>query len=748
MRLTNKTTRSSVILIGIAIIIFVIYYLYFRIPGTEIPFTALSRGSFLRNSRTAGVTPELIIIQDINDVSRIENSKEFTLPSYVIPEEKNRVFSSLRAVDYNQFLALFVFQGSKSHSGYDVIVDDVYFSENNVNVYATFHTPDKWYNVFFGEQVESPMSEDPYQIITIRSDLLRGKTVTFNLIVREAIVYKQEIKINWFSYTLDYCAYLSRGALVAISGRTFIMTRSSFRIIILVLTAVVLLNLNITARAQMANEQGLPNINRQSIFAHLAIEHVSKAQGIPASTLFVFEDTEVRSDILAKTFQFVTIIDKSSFQPYKLMIEHDTRAVHSANDVELAEKKTRVERFGKLDPALFNHLQGLSNSDVVSATIILEIQPGAALSDLELEVTNELSQKYPEVRNAVANNRSPMDVPDVALSHKIRAEYLSGITNRVQQRVNAFLQILEARRIQYTPFAGMPAVIVTATKAQLIQLAQHPSVGNVFLANSDKVVLAAPSSMPTRSVSNGHHTASNIEAVWALGYKGSGTSVAVLDSSVADTSSVSSHCPDLNGANNCFLNLGGVYPFFSLITDHATAIAGVVASNAVYPDAPNETLGIAPLTTIHRGGTISGTSEQVVQALDWALFTSLVDVASASVVTYSSTGTPSSFAWAFDYQARLAQRTVVAAAGNNGDYVASPGAGWNSLVVGGYHHETSTMWENDLKGEASSWKNPSTGAEKPDVVAPAFANFLNVGGNFSNSDGTSLSAPHVAAVVA
>lgn len=430
------------------------------------------------------------------------------------------------------------------------------------------------------------------------------------------------------------------------------------------------------------------------------------------------------------------------------MIEHDTRAVHSANDVELAEKKTRVERFGKLDPALFNHLQGLSNSDVVSATIILEIQPGAALSDLELEVTNELSQKYPEVRNAVANNRSPMDVPDVALSHKIRAEYLSGITNRVQQRVNAFLQILEARRIQYTPFAGMPAVIVTATKAQLIQLAQHPSVGNVFLANYDKVVLAAPSSMPTRSVSNGHHTASNIEAVWALGYKGSGTSVAVLDSSVADTSSVSSHCPDLNGANNCFLNLGDVYPFFSLITDHATAIAGVVASNAVYPDAPNETLGIAPLTTIHRGGTISGTSEQVVQALDWALFTSLVDVASASVVTYSSTGTPSSFAWAFDYQARLAQRTVVAAAGNNGDYVASPGAGWNSLVVGGYHHETSTMWENDLKGEASSWKNPSTGAEKPDVVAPAFANFLEVGGSFANSDGTSLSAPHVAAIAA
>ncbi|GAB4446828.1 MAG: hypothetical protein OHK0015_50480 [Chloroflexi bacterium OHK40] len=196
MRWTNKTTRSSVILIGIAVIILVIYYLYFRIPGTEIPFTTLSRGSFLRNSRTAGVTPELIIIQDINDVSRIENSKEFTLPSYVIPEEKNQVFSSLRAVDYNQFLALFVFQGSKSHSGYDVIVDDVYLSENNVNVHATFHTPDKWYNVFFGEQVESPMSEDPYQLITIRSDLLRGKTVTFNLIVREDVIYKQEIKIN------------------------------------------------------------------------------------------------------------------------------------------------------------------------------------------------------------------------------------------------------------------------------------------------------------------------------------------------------------------------------------------------------------------------------------------------------------------------------------------------------------------------------------------------------------------------
>jgi len=71
--------------------------------------------------------------------------------------------------------------------------------------------------------------------------------------------------------------------------------------------------------------------------------------------------------------------------------------------------------------------------------------------------------------------------------------------------------------------------------------------------------------------------------------------------------------------------------------------------------------------------------------------------------------------------------------------VGSPGKSHNALTVGAYDHTTSTM------AEFSSWKNPSTGARKPEIVAPGVSlNFVDL----STRSGTSYSAPLAAGMAA
>lgn len=80
-------------------------------------------------------------------------------------------------------------------------------------------------------------------------------------------------------------------------------------------------------------------------------------------------------------------------------------------------------------------------------------------------------------------------------------------------------------------------------------------------------------------------------------------------------------------------------------------------------------------------------------------------------------------------------------AGNNGNangYMSSPGNGLNIISVGNYSDS------NDTISSSSSYKDPETGNAKPEISAPGTS--ITAGGH--TMSGTSMSAPHAAAVAA
>jgi hypothetical protein len=416
------------------------------------------------------------------------------------------------------------------------------------------------------------------------------------------------------------------------------------------------------------------------------------------------------------------------------MVNHRTNEVQDRRLVIDAEQAVYEARFGKFDSALFERLNKLSSSDLVSALLIVGSSSADTIAGFETRITNSLGAKYPEVREAIRNNRMPFDINDQELSERVYFEYLSSLRVLVNARTNAFTTILDAQKVSYHLAADAPAVVVNVSKQELLRLAQLPNVSAVLPYNTDEV-------LPT-AVGDSLY-ASDIHRVWDLGYTGEGTSVAVIEPGYADTTSVWSECAV--GTNNCFKNLG-MFRQAGNVSVHATGVSSVIASSAVLTDSFGGTFGVAPDTTLIRAGS-SALPFDLQSALAWALSDAQADVANSSWCQGETTGDLTYFDWYFDYYARLANRLLVNASGNkgdctSGDFVQPPARGWNVLTVGAYDDNNTQMWTN------SQWKNPTSGTEKPDVVAPGVGINFVAGAGFVNSTGTSLATPQVTGIVA
>ena len=81
---------------------------------------------------------------------------------------------------------------------------------------------------------------------------------------------------------------------------------------------------------------------------------------------------------------------------------------------------------------------------------------------------------------------------------------------------------------------------------------------------------------------------------------------------------------------------------------------------------------------------------------------------------------------------------IFVAAGNDAPFVVAPGKAFNVITVGGTNHVGGSMWAN------SNYRNPNTGAEKPEIVAPARYCFPS----FSCDQGTSFASPMAAGAAA
>lgn len=456
--------------------------------------------------------------------------------------------------------------------------------------------------------------------------------------------------------------------------------------------------------------------------AQAALAYIATREGISTGALRIVADHPTEYPNLDRQFQVVTIWDtRPQGQIYKLLVDLQSgRIEEDVSALLAAETRAHESRYGKLQPALYERLQGLNDDETLPVAVWVAAGPGQSLAEQQIAASATLAARYPEVRAALERFGKPMDVSDPALRQRIEAEYIELLNAQVEVRSRPLITELTRRGFTITTYPGMPSFTAILPKRVILELVRRSDVSAIYLVEAEakpELDSAVPSSLAP--------------LVWAQGYDGSGVTIAILEHGNVDP-------------NNSFLHLSPVRrDADNGVQDHTTRVASDAAS---FHDTYR---GMAPSATILSAGE-NGQQADVVTALQWAFDQGarIVNISEG----YEADNTVNWLDRAFDYWARNRFRAIVKSAGNTGGSLTTPGKAWNVITVGATDDNNNADWSDDQMWPDSAYVNPVSphnDREKPEVVAVG-ANVTALGVNNvpQTRSGTSHAAPQVAGLVA
>ncbi|GEM_PF-4763025 len=152
--------------------------------GNSVPFSVISKGVFLRDTRLMDMSSRLFIISSDADVQALAQDEQFAAD----PDADQPIkfaLDTLSNIDYHNSLAIIILLGMDGSKGEDFSTKSIYQQDNQLNIYISAITSEKWYDSLFGGRVSSHFITDPYEIITIsKSDVtLANASITVTLLL-------------------------------------------------------------------------------------------------------------------------------------------------------------------------------------------------------------------------------------------------------------------------------------------------------------------------------------------------------------------------------------------------------------------------------------------------------------------------------------------------------------------------------------------------------------------------------------
>jgi hypothetical protein len=356
---------------------------------------------------------------------------------------------------------------------------------------------------------------------------------------------------------------------------------------------------------------------------------------------------------------------------------------------------------GKLAKPLATRLATAGEAELVPVVAWLNFD-GAALDAYAAAILAGVDSK--------ADTKKVRELEEI-ISANVRAS-----NERVTALASRQLEFLGVRPSSVSIFA--PAVFFDATRAQIADIEKLECVDTLYLqcrgggfSNSD---------------ANATHRTTRVHQ---QGVRGQGVRFA-----------------NIGGADpaNPYLNIAGLYNPGGAPTAHGTQVTGCVGSR--HPDR----LGSAPDAEIWAAQLLSLGDVDITAAADW-LAAQSTDVSNMSYYVADDTVIHYQDRY-FDYLSRYMQDSYVTAAGNFGNAstnVPTPSKGWNVLTVGNHTDGGDGNWTGDVMNTSSSFTNPTTGVEKPNLAANGTnISTLDLASNgsltASSVTGTSYASPHCA----
>ena len=217
--------------------------------------------------------------------------------------------------------------------------------------------------------------------------------------------------------------------------------------------------------------------------AQKAVAYISEKEQIDPKFLVVDADHPTEYPNLGRRFQVVSMLDpRPGGEGYKMLVDLDTgEIITDIVSLDEEENAARFAKYGKYDQSLHEELQTLKDEDLVKVVIWVTSESGEDMYQIEAEAFAALADKYPEAKAAMEKSGVPYDVEDDELRDKLHQEYIQLIRAPVEKRKQPLLETLEAAGYESTSPEGLPAIYVSLTKKDLLEIADRDDVGFISL---------------------------------------------------------------------------------------------------------------------------------------------------------------------------------------------------------------------------------------------------------------------------
>jgi hypothetical protein len=478
-------------------------------------------------------------------------------------------------------------------------------------------------------------------------------------------------------------------------------------------------------------------------------QHVAKTQGVSSEDLTMGYQRHHRLPLTGQEFYFGKVIDKKTGKAYGVAVDQNG-AVVDYEALQAAEKAAYKAKYGKLQPALHDLLETVTEGERVTVGIWLRsgdispkeprFRPDAFKIDAENlpKVSPDQSSQSGQGKKESGQDNERVTAMAAAITtqqaekseaieaaRKANADHIADQIATLRQPLISDLETKGITPVYVSAYA--PLVYIEVPKSAIPELVQRDDVDTIYGPNVNRDLL--DSAKPTQK-------GTIVDNTW--GFTGAGIKVALLEDNRIETA-------------NPYLSVAATRVPGGATDEHAAATAGIVASNhSTYR-------GIARGASLYSANAPGYADSEISAAMDWCVSQG-VNVINNSWGGNSGTTDLNVHDRHLDYIVRNYFQTVTVAAGNENDgcssgtgRVTSPARAYNVISVGNYADQDTLTWSGDAMDSCSSYVNPSTGVQKPEVAAvgTSINSTTNVSPWVGNvGSGTSYSAPMVAGLAA
>ena len=216
--------------------------------------------------------------------------------------------------------------------------------------------------------------------------------------------------------------------------------------------------------------------------AKTALQYIVDREGVFVSDLIVSNELPIEYPTINKQYMAIKIYNRVDFKTYRLFVDLDDNSViDDVTAIERAEAEARYEKYGKLDPVLYERLQTAGENEELTIAVWVSGERGRSRAELFAILT----ERYPEAREALERHASPFDVEDRALSEKMKDEYNRMHQEDLAARVQPLVQFFQDQNIDVQTYKTTPTVVVTVGKDVIQTLTERDDVQIIYLVEGE-----------------------------------------------------------------------------------------------------------------------------------------------------------------------------------------------------------------------------------------------------------------------